>query len=143
MFDFFTCIHDAYIHVWREPVQNEKKSRSMRTSTCAQQICKHVWLLATENTTESSNPSGIRWSVYTHFLEFVTVNLHRYSDREIHITCMCIVQCNFVTSDFASDCGEPNRRGAVKRGLTVQAKKTFSKNKEKDHKQKNICSAET
>ena len=40
MFDFFTCVHDAYIHVWREPAQarkKSKKSQSTHTSTRAQQ----------------------------------------------------------------------------------------------------------
>ena len=44
----------------------------------------------------------------------MTRNLHQYADREMGITCTCIVQRNFLTSDFAPDC-----RGTVKRGLTV------------------------
>ena len=60
MYDFFTCIHDAYIHVWRKPAQARKiKNVPIYTHeyTCAAK-CKHVWLLATGNTTENSNPSG-------------------------------------------------------------------------------------
>ena len=39
-------------------------------------------------------------------------------DRGIRIICTCIVQCTFVTRDFAPDCG--GSQGVVKRGLFVR-----------------------
>ena len=65
---------------------------------------KHVWLLATENTTESSNPFEEDGALYIHFRGFVTGNLHRYADRKVWITATCLVQCNSVMSGFVPDC---------------------------------------
>ena len=68
--------------------------------------------MTTENTTESSNPSGF----YTHLLDFITGNLHRYADRELWITWLFGVLHSALSLRAISHriAREPDCRGAVK-----------------------------